>query len=184
MPESQKPYPLQTIPGLRSNSPGIQIAAQTTEDATDEDLQFLQQLGVEWVMLSLNDSSLHSVNHYRQFMDRYAAYDIQIYRIGNHGVHNVPEITLNLKGREAKIDELCEFIRNLGEAGIRYHTYAHMANGIWSSERKTRRGGMSTRSLDLSTAKGHWIRKIYEGELTHGREYSEDELWENFDYLI
>ena len=40
--------PLRAVPGLYSTYPGIQIAAQTRDSATDEDLQFFQQLGVEW----------------------------------------------------------------------------------------------------------------------------------------
>ena len=141
--------------------------------ASDEDLQFFQQLGIEWIMLGVEDPALQTVEHYRRFVERFAAYGIQIYRISNRAVHNVPEITLNLPGRDEKIEEFCQFIRNIGAAGVRYHTYAHMGNGIWSSGRTTRRGSMSARTLDIKNATGHWGAETYEGELTHDREYSE-----------
>ena len=179
-----KPYALRAVPGLYSAYPGIQIAAQASHDSSDEDLQFFQQLGIEWIMLGIDDPALQTTEYYRRFVKRFAAYGIQIYRISNHAVHNVPEITLNLPGRDEKIEELCQFIRNIGAAGVRYHTYAHMGNGIWSSGHTTRRGGMSARTLDIKKATGRWGDETYEGELTHDREYSEDELWDNYEYMI
>jgi len=55
---------------------------------------------------------------------------------------NQPEITLGLPGRDQKIQDLCDFITDLGKAGIHYHTYAHMATGIWSSGSTEGRGGL------------------------------------------
>jgi mannonate dehydratase len=177
-------YPLRAVPGYEGAHPGIQIGTYIASDASDEDLQFLQQLGVEWAMVNVSDPTHHSVAHYLGFKERLARYGVQIYRIANHEVHNVPEITLGLPGRDAKIAELCAFIRNLGAAGIRYHTYAHMGNGIWSTGHTAGRGGVSARVLDIAHAKGFWNGKVFEGELTHGRPYSEDELWDNYEYLI
>ena len=181
---ANRPYALRAVPGLYASKPGIQVAVQTSHNVSDEELQFFQQLGVEWVMLGIDDPALHSVEHYKQFAARFASYGLQIYRIANHSVHNVPEITLNLPGRDEKVAELIQFIRDLGAAGIRYHTYAHMGNGIWSTGRTTRRGGMSARTLDIKSATGRWGSETFEGDLTHGRAYTEDELWENYEYMI
>ena len=63
------------------------------------------------------------------------------------------EVTLNLPGRDAKIEEYKRYIRNLGKAGIHYTTYAHMGNGIWSTEREATRGGASARAFDLAKAR-------------------------------
>jgi mannonate dehydratase len=93
-------------------------------------------------------------------------------------------MTLNLPGRDEKIEEFKQFIRNLSAAGLHYNTYAHMGNGIWSTGHVPGRGGMSARMLDIKNAKGYWDGKVYEGELTHGRRYSEDELWDNYEYMI
>ncbi|MES2463152.1 MAG: mannonate dehydratase, partial [Armatimonadota bacterium] len=181
---NQNTYPLSAVPGYFGSRPGIQIGTSVSADASDEDLLFLQQLGIEWVMINVSDPAHHGVSQYLGFRERFARYGIQIYRIANHDVHNVPEITLGLPGRDEKIDELCGFIRNLGAAGIRYHTYAHMGNGIWSTGHTSGRGGVRARVLDITDAKGVWIGKVFEGPLTHGRAYSEEELWDNFEYLI
>ena len=179
-----KQFPMRVVPGYSSSSQGIQIAIQTGANASDEDLQFFQQLGVEWAMVGIDDPMQHSVAYYKGLVKRFGDRGIKIYRIANHSVHNVPEITLNLSGRDEKVEEFKQFIRNLGEAGICYNTYAHMGNGIWSSERVEGRGGMDARSLDIKNAVGRWIDKRYEGELTHGRLYTEEELWENYEYMI
>jgi mannonate dehydratase len=176
--------PMRAVPGYYSSTPGIQIAIQTNADASDEDLQFFQQLGVEWAMVGIRDRSLHSGDYYRHLVKRFADYGLKIYRIANLSVHNVPEITLNLPGRDEKIEEFKQFIRNISAAGVKYNTYAHMGNGIWSSGRAKGRGGMDARMLDITNAKGHWDGQIYEGELTHGRPYTEDELWDNYAYLM
>ena len=56
------------------------------------------------------------------------------------------EVTLNLPGRDRKIEEYKQYLRNLGRAGIYYTTYAHMGNGIWSSTAETTRGGAPARA--------------------------------------
>jgi mannonate dehydratase len=179
-----KPYALKAVPGFHSSTAGIQLAAQCNDKATDEDLQFMQQMGIEWMMVGVGDGENQNADYYKALKARFAEYDLQIYRIGNNSVHNMPEVTLNLPGRDEKVEEFATFIRNLGEAGIPYNTYAHMGNGIWHSGRTTRRGGMDARTLDIKNATGRWAGLTFEGDLTHGREYTEDELWENYEYMI
>jgi mannonate dehydratase len=182
--EEQPSYPLRAVPGFYGNHPGIQVGASVSDKTSDEELQLLQQLDVQWAMYGVNDAELHTVEYYKKCQQRLAEYGMQIYRIANHGVHNVPEITLNLPGRDQKIEEFIDFIRNLAAAGIRYNTYAHMGNGIWSSGHTTGRGGVTARVLDIANAEGRWSGEKYTGELTHGRQYSEEEIWDNYEYMI
>ena len=184
MSSKPKQIPMRAVPGYYSSTEGIQIAIQTGADASDEDLQFFQQLGVEWAMVGVRNPEQHNLEFYKSLVKRFGDWGLKIYRVTNLGVHNVPEITLNLPGRDAKVEEFKQFIRNIGAAGIKYNTYAHMANGIWSSGRAEGRGGMDARTLDITNAKGHWAGTIYEGELTHGRRYSEEELWDNYAHLM
>ena len=177
-------YPMRAVPGYFSSTQGIQIAIQTGANASDEDLQFFQQLGVEWAMVGIQNPGQHTLEFYKGLVKRFGDCGLKIYRITNLGVHNVPEITLNLPGRDQKVEEFKQFIRNIGAAGIYYNTYAHMANGIWSSGHTKGRGGMDARQLDIKNAVGRWVDKTYEGELTHGRLYSEDELWDNYAHMI
>jgi mannonate dehydratase len=177
-------YAMRAFPGYFSSTEGIQLAIQTHAEASNEDLQFYQQLGVEWAMVGIHHPEQHTAEFYKGLVKRFGEYGLKIYRITNLGVHNSPAMTLNLPGRDAKIEEFKRFIRNLGAAGIKYNTYAHMGNGIWTTGHVPGRGGMNSRMLDITNAKGHWAGTVYEGELTHGRRYTEDELWDNYTYMI
>ena len=64
-----------------------------------------------------------------------------------------------------------------------------MANGIWSTEKESTRGGALGRAFNLN-AETFYLndrkgpRTISKEEFTHKREYSEKELWENFENYI
>jgi len=100
-------------------------------------------------------------------------------------VHNQDAIVLGLPNRDAKIEEYKRHIQALGKAGIPYTTYAHMPNGIWSTDPEETRGGARARGFDLEKATcGRWHDKSYYLPLTNGREYSEAEVWDNFAIFI
>jgi mannonate dehydratase len=110
---------------------------------------------------------------------------IKVYGFGSRSVHNQDAIVLGLDGRDEKIEEYKAHLRNLGRAGIPYTTYAHMANGIWSTAREPTRGGAMSRAFNAPDAEvGHWAGREYRMPLTHGRTYSEDEIWANYEYFI
>ena len=176
-------HPL-VVPGYYGSQSGIQIGTQLPPNAGNEDMQFARQLGVEWVMTSLPPKD-HNLENYLALKRRFAAHGLKIYRLGNHSCHNMEEVTLNLPGRDEKTKEYLRYIRLLGEAGIHYSTYAHMANGIWSSKPELIRGEARARALRLDKAPvGRWAGKARQGPLTHGRRYSEEELWDNYVYFI
>ena len=164
--------------------PGIKIAGQMSPEPTQDDLDFARQLGIEYVCLWTHGANAN----YDYFMSRREIYEqagIKIYGFGNSDVHNQDAIVLNLPNRDEKVAQYKKYIRDLGKAGIPYTTYAHMGNGIWSTERETTRGGAPARGFNLETAKeGHWGERIFKMPLTHEREYSEQEIWDNFHSFI
>ena len=165
-------------------APGIKVSLQISGEATDEDLQFAQQLGVEYVNIPTGGDKA-TLENFVRLKKRVDAAGLKVWNIGNSNVHNMPEVTLNLPGRDQKIEEYKNYLRNLARAGIFYTTYAHMGNGIWSSEREFTRGGSSARAFDLArNPKGYWGRAVFESPLTHGRKYSKEELWDNYTYFI
>jgi mannonate dehydratase len=164
--------------------PGIKIAAQMSPEPTEDDLKWVKQMGVDWVVL-WTDASKSSYEYYASRRQLFENYGLKVYGFGNRDVHNQDAIVLNLPGRDAKVEQYKQHLRDLGKAGIPYTTYAHMANGIWSTERETTRGGASARGFDLAKAdKGHWAGKYYPLPLTHGRAYSQAEIWENYRTFI
>jgi mannonate dehydratase len=181
----QKRYELNTIPGYYASHPGIQVGTGLSPTASEEEIAFVKQLGVEWIMTGVADPEGHTAENYRAVRERFESHGLKVYRLANHRCHNMQEVTLALPGREAKIAEYLQYIRNLGAAGIHYSTYAHMANGIWSTGRKEIRGGALARAFHVQEAReGRWIEDTWQVPLSHGREYSERELWDNYVYFI
>ncbi|MFN3325147.1 MAG: mannonate dehydratase [Bryobacteraceae bacterium] len=176
--QRRRPRPLQELP------PGIKLSLQIPTDVPDEDLQFARQMGVEYVNVPTTGGP-DSLKRFRDIKHKVMDAGLKVWNIGNSSVHNMPEVTLNLPGRDGKIEEYKQYLRNLAQTGIYYTTYAHMGNGIWSSERETTRGGASARAFDMAkNPVGRWRDKIFEGELTHGRRFTKEEIWENYTYFI
>ena len=126
------------------NAPGIKLCAQSDANPTDDQLLFLKQIGAEYVSVG-STPDLRTAEGFQAIKKRYADAGITVWNIGNTSVHNMPEVTLNLPGRDQKIEEYKQYLRNLGKAGIYYTTYAHMGNGIWTSGRADVRGASRAR---------------------------------------
>jgi mannonate dehydratase len=171
-------------PTIYPNAPGIKISIQLPADYSPDDLQFVNELGAEYVSI-WTDAKQATLENYQRIIYEVESAGIKVWNIGNLSVHNMEEVTLNLPGRDEKIEEYKNYLRLLGKVGLRYTTYAHMGNGIWSSARETTRGGAPARALDLSKPhKGFWNGKDFFLPLTHGRVYTQDEIWENYTYFI
>ena len=119
----------------------------------------------------------------RPDQERYADAGITVWNIGNVSVHNMPEVTLNLPGRDEKIEEYKAYLRNLAKAGIGYtdlrpHGERHM------DQRPDDVRGASAREFDQNSpdARGNWDGKVFSGPLSHGREFTPQEIWENYTY--
>lgn len=50
------------------------------------------------------------------------SFGLKVWSIGNLSVHNMEEVTLNLPGREQKLEEYKAYLRNISRAGIYYTT--------------------------------------------------------------
>jgi mannonate dehydratase len=166
------------------NKSGIKLCAQSPASPTEEQLLFLKQIGAEYVSVG-STPELRTAEGFIRIKKRYADAGITVWNIGNPEVHNMPEVTLNLPGRDRKIEEYKRYLRDLGKAGIRYTTYAHMGNGIWSSGRAEVRGA-SARQFDLSSPqrKGVWNGQSWQEPLSHGRVFTPEEIWDNFTHFI
>src|SRR5213080_1231611 len=165
-------------------APGIKLCVQSPANPSDDQLLFLKQLGAEYVSVGA-PPELRTADGFLHIKKRYADAGITVWNIGNTSVHNMPEVTLNLPGRDQKIEEYKQYLRNLGKAGIYYTTYAHMGNGIWSSGRAKIRGAPA-REFDIASPKkeGTWAGQTFREPFSHGRVFTPEEIWENYAYFI
>ena len=165
----------------------MKIALQMPADPTPEDFQLAHGLGVQYATAWIHNEQA-TPEDYAGRRAAFAAAGLTLYGLGNGAVHNQDDIVLNLPERDAKIEAYKRHLRHLAAAGIPYATYAHMANGIWSTAGETSRGA-SARAFDERLAAsavgtGTANRQAYRQPLTHGRVYTEAELWDNYTYFI
>ncbi len=169
--------------------PGIKIGVSANQPNEDY-MNFLKQLGVRWVSLGPVQPEATAEGFTKQ-RETWEKAGFHVYNIGSGvgpsgSLHNMPEVTLNLPGRDRKIEDYLNYIRYVGKAGVPYSTYAHMGNGIWSSGRTVSARGYSARDGNANSPdwKGFWGGKTYTGPLSHGRVYTEQEIWDNYTYFI
>lgn len=168
--------------GQDTRKPGIKIGSGLNPGLSPEDLELFRNTGIEsasvWTTIE-NANYEYMISTKRKL----EANGIQLLNIGILDLHCDPTIVLALPGRDKKIEQYKSYLTNLGKAGIRYTTYAHMANikiptipGYYQTSTASMRGGVPTREFDLEVAK-----KL---PLSHGRVYTADEIWESFKVFI
>jgi len=158
----------------------MRLAVGQFNQLSDERLQFIKQLGVGDVLL--NTPVLPGETHW-EFMDllhlRMRCEDAGL-RLA--AIENVPrrfyeKVMLGLPGRDEQIEHMATTIRNVGWAGIPILGYDWMPNGVWRTSRTTpARGGAMVTSFDMELAKN--------APLSHGRVYTEEEMWANYEYFL
>ncbi len=172
---------------LRPIPPGIKIGTSGGQP-TEENMLYLKQLGVTWVSLGTGDTvkiAEGTAERFTKMREQWEAGGFRVYNIGSAAgpsgsLHNMPEVTLNLPGRDQKIEEYLNYLRYIGKAGITYTTYAHMANGIWRSGRATLPRGYSGADCDLTSP----AMQSRMQSLSHGRVFTKEEIWDNYTYFI
>src|ERR1035437_8230376 len=169
--------------------PGIKIGTSAGQP-TEENMLYLKQLGVTWVSLGATPETA-TAEGFTKMRQQWEAGGFKVYNIGSGvgpsaSLHNMPEVVMNLPGRDQKIAEYLNYLRYLGKAGIPDTTYGPAGNGLWSSGRKTMPRGYDARDMDMASPnkRGRWAGKTYAGPLSHGRVFTKEEIWENYIYFI
>ena len=142
---------------------------------TDDDLLFLQQIGLRWVRLEFGamDTSLDSLSALQQ---RYARFGLSIYS-GVHPAYRSVKIQLGQPGRDKDIETYCQFIRDLGKLQIPVASYDFHPGNTYTTSVVQRRG-YTAREFDLTDFRTKVEKQRFE------REYSADEIWANYTYFM
>jgi mannonate dehydratase len=143
-------------------------------------LQFIKQLGVGDVVIHtprLPGEKQWELEDLLNLRKRVEDADLRLAAIENVPKHFYEKAMLGLPGRDEQIQHMQNTIRNMGEAGIPVFGYNWMPNSVWRTSRETLgRGGAHVTSFDHDLAK--------DKPLTHGRVYTEEEMWDNYTYFI
>ena len=155
-------------------------------DGPDSLLQFGKQMGAEDAV-----GSAVSFDPERGYFDyktivklkaRVESFGLKLAAIENVHRHWNDKIKLGLPGRDEQIDNWCTTLRNMGKAGVpilgyNFMTPSSTTNYSWRTSKTSEgRGGADVTTFDWEVAKQAPV-----GE--HG-EYSDDDIWANFDYFI
>lgn len=150
------------------------ISLNISSDATPDELLFAQQLGVDCVYTWVKPGQ-RSIAYLTDLRRRVEDAGLVLWNVGAYDIAKSDKIHLALPGRDDVIAQFQEFVHNLGEAGIKITTFTWEPTQVWSSEPGVIRGA-KTRRVDLD--------EMYKRPFTHGREYSEEEIWDNFAYFM
>src|SRR5260370_13801850 len=93
---------------MRPIPPGIKIGTSAGQP-TEENLLYLKQLGVTWVSLGASPATATAAG-FAKMREQWEAGGFKVYNIGSGvgpsgSLHNMEEVTLNLPGRDPKIEE-------------------------------------------------------------------------------
>ena len=150
-----------------------------------EFLKFAQQFGATDILLNQNNDS---GNHLPDSNNRWELKDLVNLRrtVENYGMklsalENVPtrfyqDVMLNGPKRDEQIENMIYTIKNIARAGIPIFGYNWMPSQVWRTEPEHIRGGAEATAFNNKVA-----QKL---PLTHGREYTEQEMWDNLEYWI
>ncbi len=149
----------------------IRIAERMSSRPSDEELRYFQRMGIDaaTIWTGLEDAHLDYMVSTKQ---RLADWGIELWNIGILDLHCDPDMVLGLSGYDRKLALYKEYLNNLGQAGIGYTTYAHMANIKMLDYYQTGVGttrGVSTREFVLADA--------LQRPLSHGKIYDEQTVW-------
>jgi mannonate dehydratase len=170
--------------------PGIKIAAQA-RNPTEENMLYLKQLGIEWLSIADPTPATSTAEGFAAIRARWEAGGFRVYnessRVAPNGnaVINVPEVVLNLPGRDARLEEYLDYLRFLGQAGIPYMTLGFEGLGNWRSGTAVTEHGYLASDCDIDSPdfQGGWNGKVYKHPAGIGRVFEEQEIWDNFRYF-
>ena len=147
---------------------------------TAESMKYAQQLGVVDIvpstehLPSINGTwALHDLVNLRRNVENYG---MKVSALENVPIEFYDHFMLNGPRGDEQLDNMITTIRNIARAGIPIFGYHWMPSMVWRTPTKLIRGGAVATAFNYEEA-----NKM---PLTHGRVYTDEEMWENLEYWI
>lgn len=162
----------------------MRIAIGQFNELSHERLTFAKQLGVSGVLLNtprLPGEHRWEYDDLARMREHVESYGLRLEALENTPVSFYSDAILGRPGRDRQIEHYQATIRNLGKAGIPILGYHWMPNSVWRTQGSARvrgRGGALVTVFDMALARER------DAQLTHGRTFSTDEMWANYEYFI
>ena len=152
----------------------IKFSVVISSRPSDDELLFVRQLGVDYVYADVSAETL-GVQFLTDLRLRVADAGLTLYDVAYPALIRSDKIHLALPGRDEAIGEFKNFVSNVGHAGIHAIAFIWSPTPVWTSGTGECRGARCRR-VDLD--------EMLKRPFTHGREYTEDEIWDNFNYFL
>jgi len=150
------------------------LSMAISPEASAEELLFARQLGMDCVYtwVRAEQRALPFLNELKRKVEDAG---LILYMVGNMDVAKSDKIHLALPGRDEAIATFQEFVHALGEIGVGVTTFTWEPTQVWSSEPGETRAA-AARHVELD--------EMQRRPFTHGRRYTEQEIWDNFAYFL
>lgn len=171
----------------------MRVALGQYYSATDEYLTFAKQLGVKGVQFNMipktpdlpDEKGYWELDDLKRLKQKVNDYDLELEAIENVPRHFYIDAMLALPRRDEQIENYQRIVRNMGEAGIPVLGINWMPNMVWRTPMAIGRGGVKVTAFDMELARaGEIVNGIAVVEEAEGREYTEDEIFDNYVYFM
>lgn len=164
------------LPAQQDDDNNTKIAHRLNADSlTDDDLLFLQQLGLKWARVEFGETPM-GYEALIATRRRFARFGMRIYS-GVHYSYRSLKVQLGQPGRDKDIETYCQFLRDLGRLKIPIASYDFHPGNTYTTSVVPRRGYMA-REFDLDNFRGKVEKREFD------REYSAEDIWANYTYFM
>jgi mannonate dehydratase len=147
---------------------------------TAESLRYAQQFGATDIVPSTEHLPSHNGTWGLQDLIKLRV-TVESFGMKLSAIENVPmtfydHIMVNGPKRDEQIEKMIVTIRNMGRAGIPIFGYHWMPSFVWRGPLVPIRGGAMATAFEYELTRHQ--------PLTHGRVFTEEEMWDNLEYWI
>ena len=149
-------------------------------ELTDEKLAFIKQMGCDDFLMNtpkLPGDKQWEYSDLAALKKRADDAELRLMALENVPTSFYDQIMLGQSGREEQLQHMTTTVRNMGKAGIPILGYHWIPNSVWRTpEPATLRGGARATRFALAEHDPE--------ELTHGRVFTHEEMWENYCWYL
>ena len=153
----------------------IKLAHRVPSTASDDELLFLQQIGLRWARVELQaaESDFDSLSRIQKRFDRYG---MRIFS-AMHPAYRSLRIQLGQKGRDQDIEQYQTFLRNIGRLNIPVANYDFHPGNTYTTATVQRRA-YRAREFNLRDFRDRVEKQRF------NRVYEAKEIWEYYTYFF
>jgi mannonate dehydratase len=153
----------------------IKLAHRVPSTASDEELLFLQQIGLRWARVELQAAE-SDYAALAKVQKRFKSYGMRIFS-AMHPAYRSLRIQLGQNGRDDDIEQYRTFLRSCGRLGIPLANYDFHPGNTYTTATVKRRGYLA-REFNLEDFRARVEKQRFT------RQYDAREIWETYTYFF